>query len=163
MLSYLSTLLCLSNRAKALLDVSPAWWRREDTAIIRYENLVCQTPVELRRLFNSLSVQPVRNLEETIAKFTLENLRKDNNAHYWRGKVYSHIDFLTYDFASKIYRYHRECFEIMGYGLADKESYPSSRQAFKNWQSMAPSLLEESAKKLSKSFVLSSIRNLLSS
>lgn len=153
---------CLSDRAKALLDVSPAWLRREDTTIIRYENLVYQTSVELRRLFKPLSVQPARGIEETIAKFTLENLKKDNKAHYWRGKVYSHVGFLTYDFASRIYRHHRESFEIMGYGLADKGSYPSSRQALKNWQSMAPGLLHESAQKPSKSLVLGNIKKLLS-
>lgn len=125
---------CLSNRAKALLSVSPAWWQRGDTTTIRYESLAQQTSVELERLFNALSVSPLHSIDETIATFTLENLKRDHQAHYWRGKAYNHMDFMTYSFASAIYRHHRSYFEILGYGLADKDSYLAPQKVLENWE-----------------------------
>jgi len=72
----------VGKRSAALLSISTAWWNRENTWQIRYENLVADTAEELSKLNEQLGLKPARPIlrcdSPSFARFFKKNCRQQS-------------------------------------------------------------------------------------
>jgi hypothetical protein len=126
----------LSERAKALLSVSPAWWRVRGCAAVRYEDLVRDPHAELLQLIGKLQAEPRQSIEESIAANTIEKSRpKAPNQHYWQGKPgLWRLLILPCD-AHRIADAHSSVFKQLAY-TCEPDNTLEIERALANWRSL---------------------------
>jgi hypothetical protein len=73
-------------RARALLAVTPEWWRAADTRV-RYEHLVAAPEPELERVARDLGAHPLVPAVDAAASVRFADLQREApNQHFWRGR-----------------------------------------------------------------------------
>lgn len=127
----------LSDRARSLLGVTPAWWASERrTARIRYEDLVDAPAAWLRRLAEELALEPVRDLDDVVAANTLDALRAETgSAHFWRGRPGSWRALLPAPTALEIAAAHGRALTVCGYETEPDPSL-SVEEARERWRAL---------------------------
>jgi len=104
-----------SDRARALLSVTPEWWDAPGVARVRYEDLVDHPQRTLTGLCEALG-PPRRSIAETLEAHTLDKLKPTaGNSHFWQGRTDAWREMIPHEFALEIAHVHREVFERMGY------------------------------------------------
>lgn len=124
-----------SDFAGDMLAITRAWWSRPDTIRVRYEDLVADTPAELRRIIQALDAAPVLDPEEVTARLAIDALRSRPDVmhyHYWQGRPGHWRTFLTAEVATRITEAHRETFDALGYAC-DPHPALDAVQADLNW------------------------------
>jgi ABC-type polysaccharide/polyol phosphate transport system ATPase subunit len=126
----------LGTRAKALLSISPAWWKTGGTTCLHYEDLVRDPSAELEEIRALISVPPARSVEDSVQLNTLERLRATSwNQHYWRGEPGIWRGVLPARAAAEMAQAHRRCFAILGYDV-DADPNLTVHQAQLNWRKL---------------------------
>lgn len=124
----------LGPRARALMSVSPEWWRASGTQRVRYEKLVADPLGELGRLVKSLGVEPRGRLEEAVEACKIDRLRNNETArHFWKGQIGLWKSLMTARVARRIALEHRSAFSLFGYPC-DPDETLSKEQAEENWR-----------------------------
>ncbi|HZQ17062.1 MAG TPA: hypothetical protein VFA82_09840 [Gaiellaceae bacterium] len=104
-------------RARALLDVTPDWWRRS-AAALRYEDLVGDAPAELARIAAALEAEPAATPEEAAAAVTFGGLAAEaRNAHFWQGRPGHWRELLPADVAVELAAPYRKLVKRFGYAV----------------------------------------------
>lgn len=109
-----------SERARALLTVTPEWWAIENAYGIRYEDLVTHPREHLSALLKWLwgdeSQKSLPSIPETL--FDINTYRRSHFGdvhHFWRGNPDSWQEFWTRDLCTGAYERHRSVFRQLGY------------------------------------------------
>ena len=123
-----------SQRAAALLSITPQWWHAPGVRAIRYEALVADTEGELGDLSGSLDVEACRCIAEVIASLTMAELRArtGNESHFWVGRPGLWRRLLTAAEASEIASVHAGVFAGLGYEC-DPDPHLGAAEADANW------------------------------
>lgn len=130
---------CTSERASALLGVSPQWLSFAD-AVAKYEKLVAHPNTELTTILNRLRVVPVHPLQQVIAENSIKNLRSSLSAysrHFWRGEPGLWRQLLPRQIAQKIATQHQRFFDQLGY-VCDFDPRLTPERALRNWHNLSP-------------------------
>jgi hypothetical protein len=73
-------------RARALLSVTPEWWRDAD-ARVRYEDLVAAPETALHLVADDLGARTLVPVAEAAAAVRFADLRREaTNEHFWQGR-----------------------------------------------------------------------------
>jgi hypothetical protein len=126
---------CLSERAAALLSVSPQWLPFAD-AIGRYEQLVAQPEDELSNVFERLGIAPAQPLRDVIKENRIDHLREllaPHSQHFWRGEPGLWRKLLPAEVAVPIATRHETVFEQLGY-VCDYDPTLRREHALQNWE-----------------------------
>lgn len=121
--------------ATDILAISRNWWARPETIRVRYEDLVLDTPAELRRIINELGASAQSDPEEVTARFAIDSLRSRHEVmhyHYWQGRPNYWRSFLTAETAAQIAEVHPGAFATFGYAC-DPNPNLDPVQADLNW------------------------------
>jgi hypothetical protein len=74
-------------RAAELLAVTPDWWGQPGVVGVRYEDLVRDTPGELRRMAEAFGPVRCGSIDEAVDACALGRLRQAaTNNHFWQGR-----------------------------------------------------------------------------
>lgn len=121
-----------SDRAKALLGVSAAWWNRPGAVRVKYEDMVADPAAGLRALEPVLG--PVRaNLDDVLAKTSLGELRKGStNNHFWKGRPGLWRDLLPPAEATEIAWHTKPVLDALGYSF-DPDPTLTGEKADRTW------------------------------
>lgn len=122
----------VSERARRLLGVTPAWWSSGLLAgRVRYEDLVAEPRAELERLLAELRIEPVLPLDEVLARNTIAELRDETGSrHFWRGQPGQWRALLPPATVDAIAPAHEEAFATGGYDAdADAGLTPDAARA----------------------------------
>jgi hypothetical protein len=116
------------RRARALIDVSPEWWKHALVSI-RYEDLVAAPADELARIVAAVGVEPVLRPESVAGRVTFGSLQTEAaNQHFWRGRPDHWRELLPAAVATELARPHARVIRKLGYevrpdpGLSDEEA-----------------------------------------
>jgi hypothetical protein len=117
-------------RARALLSVSPAWWRRA-AFVTRYEDLVASPERELARLAAALGVPTLVSPGEAVEQVTFARLALEaSNTHFWQGRAGHWRELLPADEARTIARVHEKLLRRFDYAVEpDPELTPEIARA----------------------------------
>ncbi len=112
---------CLSERAKALLSVSLQWWVAPSVVTVKYEALVEDPLVELRRIATLFTDQVSElKIEEAVMANSFSFLQSiSTNNHFWKGKPGIWQELLPAATANRIAIFHEENFRVLGYPRCD--------------------------------------------
>lgn len=128
-----------SKRYAGLLSISAAWWNRENSWQIHYENLVADTAEELSKLNEQLGLKPARPISEVIPLNSITSLRTTcANNHFWQGKCGHWKQLITAPVARKIAGCHQSVLDRLGY-VCDADENLTEEIAIANWNSIAVS------------------------
>jgi hypothetical protein len=120
-------------RAKALLGVSVAWWRRSGVCRVRYEDLVSDPTGQLQGILAALGEAPRKSPSDVAAKATPELVRAQNVHmlfHVWQAQRSLWRQFLPAPAARTICEAHRRVLETLGYACDPDESLaPAAAEA----------------------------------
>jgi tetratricopeptide (TPR) repeat protein len=129
----------VGKRYAALLSISTAWWNRENTWQIRYENLVADTADELSKLSQQLGLKPARPILDVIPLHSLASLRKTAaNNHFWQGKCGHWKHLLTAAVARRIAISRQSVLNELGY-VCDPDENLTEEMVIATWNSLAVS------------------------
>jgi hypothetical protein len=129
---------CCGPRARALLEISREWWHDSACLKVRYEDLITDPLVEMRRLTRALGVEPRLPLEEAIAASTLNELRQqfpDRKYHFWQGQPGLWRNLLTSAETERIVATQADFFAAPAY-LADADPMLTGTEADANWRTL---------------------------
>jgi hypothetical protein len=124
----------LSDRAAALLAVSREWMDKA-TVVVRYEDLVADTPGTLATILERMRLQPVYSLDTIAANHTLEQLRPLGRHHFWRGQAGVWKQLITPDICTRIQERHRIVFGGLGYNC-ERADAPDEAAAARSWRNL---------------------------
>ncbi len=120
-------------RARALLEVSKAWWPRQGVNRVCYEDLTANPRAEVLRLARELGWDcAAEALEAAIAANRMDAMKWHPNRHYWRGEPHLWKQLLTRASAEAIWRAHRDIFDALGYEC-DPDPALQAEEAYRNW------------------------------
>lgn len=108
----------LSNRARALLSVTPEWWDDGEAIRIRYEDVVAQPGAALAQVAKRLGAEPVRDVGEVGQRVSLEEMRRRfsaNPGHFWKGRPGVGSEVLDSATAGAIAAAHAPVFRALEY------------------------------------------------
>lgn len=109
-----------SERASALLDVTPQWWLTPSTTRERYEALLAGGLEEFEGLVERLGSSLRRPLADALSYNTPDRLAAlSGGVHVWRAQAGLYRSCLTTDQAARLYALHRSVFDALGYGPPD--------------------------------------------
>ncbi|MEG5060129.1 tetratricopeptide repeat protein [Microcoleus sp. A2-C5] len=129
----------VGKRSAALLSISTAWWNRENTWQIRYENLVADTAEELSKLNEQLELKPARPILDVIPLYSLASLRTTAaNNHFWQGKCGNWKHLLTAAVSRRIAISHQSVLNQLGY-VCDPDEKLTEEMASTTWNALAVS------------------------
>lgn len=126
------------QRARALLEVSREWWHDPEGLQVRYEDLVADPHVEMRRLCGALGVEPRRPIEEAISASSLNDLRQqfpERKYHFWKGQPGLWRTLLTAAETQRIAAAQADCFVAPVYA-AEADPLLTAKEADANWRAM---------------------------
>lgn len=127
----------VGERSAALLSISTAWWNRENTWQIRYENLVNDTAEELSKLNEQLGLKPARPILDVIPLNSIASLRTTaTNNHFWQGQCGHWKHLLTATVARRIASSHQSVLNQLGY-VCDADENLTEEMAIATWHSIA--------------------------
>ncbi|MGY5885419.1 FkbM family methyltransferase [Modestobacter lacusdianchii] len=108
-----------SPRAKALLAVTPEWWRAPETVRARYEDLTAGDPLAAYTDLIARAGLPVTDaLEASVRANTPARLSElSGGVHVWRASAGAHQELLAPAVAHRLAVVHRDVFEELGYAL----------------------------------------------
>jgi hypothetical protein len=107
------------ERARALIGVSPQWWNRHATTLIRFEHLIADPYVELYRILAASSIDPVISIDEAVARLPFARMQlESHNQHFWQGQPGLWRRFLTEPYAAAIAEPYRRHARRFAYDLA---------------------------------------------
>jgi hypothetical protein len=122
-----------SRRARALIDVSSQWWEH-GLMSIRYEDLVAEPAVELRRIVHAVGVTPALPPEAVAGAVTFGSLRQEAvNRHFWQGTPNHWRELLPPPVAAEIARPYTRVLRRLGYDV-QPDSRLSYERAAARWQ-----------------------------
>lgn len=129
----------VGKRSAALLSISTAWWNRENTWQVRYENLVADTAEELSKLNEQLGLKPALPILDVIPLNSLASLRRTAaNNHFWQGKCGHWKHLLTAAVARRIASSRQSVLNELGY-VCDPDENLTEEMAIATWNSLAVS------------------------
>jgi hypothetical protein len=102
--------------AENLLSVSYQWWHDKNAIKLRYEDLVTNSMVEVKRIAERLKA-PVERLPDALASNSLESFKAAPNRHGWQGRPYLWRELIPFSNAAAIYAHHHRSFHAMNYEL----------------------------------------------
>jgi hypothetical protein len=125
-------------RAQALLGISCRWWPIPGCCHLRYEELLLDTPGEVRRLVNDLQERPVRSPQEAAEETTISRLRWacQHQTHFWQGKADLWKKLLPAAEADALFERLEAFFAPLGY-RCDPDGALTPGQADSNWIELA--------------------------
>jgi hypothetical protein len=128
------------NAAHSLaLSISTAWWNRENTWQIRYENLVTDTAEALSKLNEQLGLKPARPILDVIPLNSIASLRTTAaNNHFWQGKCGNWKHLLTAAVARRIAISHQSVLNQLAY-VCDADENLTEEMAIATLNSLAVS------------------------
>jgi hypothetical protein len=101
-------------RARALLSVTPEWWNEPGVLRLRYEDLVQAPEATLAGLASRLEGDHA-SIGETVSSYTMERLRAQSSAHFWRGEPDLWRTMLPAETVGAIRAAHAGVFTALGY------------------------------------------------
>jgi Sulfotransferase domain len=112
---------CLSVRAKALLSVSLQWWVASSVMPVKYEALVSDPSLELRKIATQLTDDVSKlKIEEAVLANSFSYLQSISiNNHFWKGKPGIWRELLPAATADRIAIFHDKSYRILGYSRND--------------------------------------------
>jgi hypothetical protein len=123
-------------RAKALLSISPAWWRRSAFGT-RLLDLSAEPERELGRLAQALRVPTVCTPREAVERVTFDRLaREAANRHFWRGQPGHWHELLPAEQASAIAAEHGDLIRRFGFDV-DPDPTLTPELARARWAELA--------------------------
>jgi hypothetical protein len=132
---------CTSERARALLGVSPAWWLAgsgdHPVRRVRYEDLVADPAGGLNEVLHSLGEGAHTDLDDVVRAHELDRARlTSSNQHFWMGKPDYWRTLITAGQCSVIAASHRDVLGVLGY---ECEADPSltADVVLSNWRAIA--------------------------
>lgn len=127
-----------SDRARALLSVTPEWWERRGTAAsVRYEDLVADPAGELERILGCLHAEPLRSPADAVVAASFGRLRAEAaNRHFWRGEPGGWRRLLTEQAAVPIAAAHAPLLRRLGYTVP-LAGLPADAAADACWRAVA--------------------------
>lgn len=127
----------ISERAKRLLDLTPAWRASQrPTASIRYEDLVASPEAELEQLLRELNLAPKTNVADVVAANTLTELRRETGSrHFWLGQPGHWRSLLPVRVAERVAPVHERAFSAGGYN-ADADASLDDQEARTRWRAL---------------------------
>lgn len=129
----------VGKRSAAILSISTAWWKRENTWQIRYENLVTDTAEALSKLNEQLGLKPARPILDVIPLNSIASLRTTAaNNHFWQGKCGHWKQLITAPVARQIAGCHQSVLDRLGY-VCDADEKLTEEMAIATWNSIAVS------------------------
>jgi tetratricopeptide (TPR) repeat protein len=130
----------VGKRSAAILSISTAWWKRENTWQIRYENLVTDTAEALSKLNEQLGLKPARPILDVIPLNSIASLRTTcANNHFWQGKCGHWKHLLTAAaVARRIAISHQSVLNQLAY-VCDADEKLTEEMAIATWNSLAVS------------------------
>jgi hypothetical protein len=131
-------------RAKALLNVSVAWWQAADVCRVRYEDLVRDPAEQLSGILATLGVVPRRSLSEVVQENSIEQLRSlsvDFLYHVWQAQPGLWKRLLTAPAARRIGDAHQSVLSTFGYACAPDEAL-SAAEAEQAWERLDAAALK---------------------
>lgn len=121
-----------SERAGALLSVTPAWWSRPGTVRVRYEQLREESSDEIAVIARELG-EPVLGGTTTVTMQDLTEQDPARSFHFWRGNPGDWHSLLTQDVADRIVSRHRQVFDALGYDEVNADPALDPTTAERNW------------------------------
>jgi hypothetical protein len=124
-------------RVQALFSVSRDWASLPGVQVVRYEDLLSDTPGRLQHLLASLDATPQRPIAEVVQKHQFAELRsRDRSAfHFWRGMAGGWRHFLTAEQARGLAAPHTDVFAHFGYSV-DPDPTLDEETAERRWIEM---------------------------
>lgn len=106
---------CSSERASALLGVTPEWWNLPNVAQLRYEDLVKDRDAALSNLLEQLGCSG-HTLGDSLDEFNISKLRQTTkNGHFWQGCPGLWQKLFTTDDANNLVNAQKKIFKSLGY------------------------------------------------
>jgi hypothetical protein len=122
------------KRARALIDVSPQWWKHALVSL-RYEDLVAAPGDSLGRVVAALGVEPVVPPESVADQVTFASLQAEAaNQHFWQGKPNHWHELLPAAVATELARPHARVIRKLGYEVRPDPRL-SHEEAADRWRS----------------------------
>lgn len=127
----------VSERAKRLLDLTPAWRASQRaTASLRYEDLVANPEAELEQLLRELDLEPQAEVGNVVAANTLNDLRSETGSrHFWRGRPGQWRSLLPVHVAGAVAPAHERAFSAGDYD-ADADASLDDEEVRARWQAL---------------------------
>jgi FkbM family methyltransferase len=123
-----------SERARALLSITPEWADLSESVVIRYERLV-HSPTEELDLVAEQFGGFRKSIEEVLENSSEERLRSlSNNHHYWQGKPGLWTELLSKTTVKETYEFHKKVFESLGY--AKPSNFASEADSASRWKKL---------------------------
>ena len=105
----------LSDRAQALLAITPEWIKVAHSQVVRYEQLVHEPEKELRPLLDRLP-PPHNPLHKVLQEANIDKLRSQcKNHHFWKGRPGHWKTLLPPKTADAIHKRHSKVFDLLEY------------------------------------------------
>ncbi|HUG68351.1 MAG TPA: hypothetical protein VMM76_11400 [Pirellulaceae bacterium] len=119
-----------------LIAASANWAETENCLSIKYESLVDDAEVELKRVTDQLLPASAEVISAAVVANSLTRLRSCvQNQHFWQGQPGIWKTLLPSAVAQDIERHHASAFATMGYASVREQSVSSS-EADANWTAL---------------------------
>lgn len=129
---------CVSERARALLSLSPAWASTEGCHLVRYEDLVSDTSSAMEQVASVLHVRRTSRLEIAIGASKLPAMRAAHSTrtfHFWQGRSGSWRELIPRELASAIAEVHPTAMSLGGYELG-AATVLTQQQVIERWRAL---------------------------
>jgi hypothetical protein len=135
-----------SDRAKALLNVTPAWWQRSDTYRVRYEDLVADPLAGLKKFEQQFG--PFKSsYEQILQTASMDTARKNStNNHFWKGQPGLWRELLPPAEATEIAWHCKPILDALGYDFEPNREL-TAEKADRAWVSLTGAELGRTLRK----------------
>jgi len=124
-----------SQRAVSLLSISAEWAQAFGVKVIRYEDMVANTELVLREIFDEFG-WPNKDVSNVIWKHSIENLRQTSaNQHFWKGQPDLWRKLISKELATDIVNTHAIVFSSLHYNIEEKKEL-SQEELVNNWEAL---------------------------